>query len=41
MFAVARENGVEDIVLESHRNWVDKDPVKSLEMSALWLKAHV
>jgi hypothetical protein len=25
-------------VLESHKNWIDKDPVKSLELSAKWLK---
>ena len=36
---IAVENGVEAVVLESHKNWIDKDPVKSLEMSAKWLKA--
>ena len=36
---IADENGVEAVVLESHKNWIDKDPVKSLEMSAKWLKA--
>ena len=30
--------GLEGLVLESHKNWIDRDPVKSLEMSALWLK---
>ncbi len=35
---VAVENGVETVVLESHKNWIDKDPVKSLERSADWLK---
>ncbi|MBR7044410.1 MAG: TIM barrel protein [Lachnospiraceae bacterium] len=30
--------GLEGVVLESHKNWIDRDPVKSLEMSALWLK---
>ncbi len=34
---IARENGVEAVVLESHKNWIDRDPVKSLEASALWL----
>ena len=33
------ENGIEAVVLESHRNWIDKDPVKSLELSAQWLNA--
>ena len=34
---LALENGIEAVVLESHKNWVDKDPVKSLELSARWL----
>ena len=36
--AIAVENGIEAIVLESHKNWIDKNPVKSLELSAEWLK---
>ena len=36
--AVALENGIRAVVLESHKNWIDKDPVKSLERSAQWLK---
>ena len=39
--AIAVENGVEAVVLESHRNWIDKDPVKSLETSAVWLNARI
>ncbi len=35
---IALQNGVEAVVLESHKNWIDKDPVKSLEVSAKWLK---
>ena len=35
---IAMENGIKAIVLESHKNWIDKDPVKSLELSANWLK---
>ncbi len=34
---IALESGVEAVVLESHKNWIDKDPVKSLELSAKWL----
>lgn len=34
---IAAANGIEAVVLESHRNWIDKDPVKSLELSARWL----
>lgn len=29
--------GVEAVVLESHRNWIGNDPVRSLELSARWL----
>ena len=38
LWKIAEENGVEAVVLESHKNWIDKDPVKSLELSAKWLK---
>lgn len=40
LWAIAGQNGVQDVILESHKNWVDKDPVKSLERSATWLSAH-
>lgn len=33
--------GVDAVVLESHRNWVDKSPLASAEASAEWLRAHV
>ena len=36
----AKANGIEAVVLESHRNWVDNDPVKSLQVSARWLHGH-
>ena len=36
---IALHNGIEAVVLESHQHWIDKDPVKSLELSAEWLKA--
>lgn len=35
--AIAKENGVEAVILESHRNWIDKSPVKSLQLSATYL----
>ena len=38
---IALENGIEAVVLESHKNWIDKDPVKSLELSAKWLKENI
>ena len=38
---IALENGIEALVLESHKNWIDRDPVKSLELSAKWLKENI
>ena len=35
--AIAVENGIGAVVLESHKNWIDRDPIKSLELSAKWL----
>lgn len=35
--AKAKELGVEAVILESHRNWVDKSPLKSLTRSAEFL----
>ena len=40
LWAIAQQNGVHDVILESHKNWIDKDPIKSLERSALWLAKH-
>ncbi len=39
LLAIACENGVKNIILESHKNWIEKDPVKSMETSAAWLNA--
>ena len=33
--------GVDAVVLETHKNWVEKSPVKSLELSAEFMKEHV
>ena len=38
LYAAAEENGIEAVVLESHKNWIHNDPVNSLELSARWLK---
>lgn len=38
--ALAEQNGVEAVVLESHRNWVDRSPIKSMQHSAAWLNRH-
>ena len=37
LYLAAKANGVRAAVLESHRNWIDKDPLKSIELSAKWL----
>ena len=36
----AKKAGIEAVVLESHRNWVDKSPVKSFQVSAKFLNEH-
>jgi sugar phosphate isomerase/epimerase len=38
LWEISVTNGVQSVVLESHKNWIDKDPVKSLEVSGKWLK---
>ena len=38
---IALANGVDALVLESHKNWIDRDPLKSMELSAKWLKEKV
>ena len=41
MVRIARENGVDAVILESHKNWVDKDPVKSFQVSAEFLNRNL
>ena len=41
LLSAARDCGVRAVVLESHKNWIDKDPLKSLERSAQWLRERV
>ncbi len=36
--AIAIKNGVEGAILETHKNWVDKDSVKSLQVSAEYIQ---
>ncbi len=38
LYEIAASCGAQTVVLESHKNWIDKDPVKSLELSAKWLQ---
>lgn len=37
---LAKKNGIEAVVLETHKNWIDNDPVKSIELSSEFLKTH-
>ena len=37
----ARKTGCDAVILESHRNWIEKSPVKSLQLSAKYLNQHV
>lgn len=38
LFEQAESVNVDAVILESHRNWIGNSPVKSLEMSAGWLR---
>ena len=37
----AKNTGCEAVILESHRNWIDKNPIKSLQLSAQYLNERV
>lgn len=37
----AKAQHVEAVILESHRNWIDKSPVKSLTLSAAFLNQYI
>lgn len=37
----AKEAGVDAVILESHRNWIENDPCKSFEVSAKFLNRYV
>ncbi len=41
MVKVAKDNGVDAVVLESHKNWIDKSPVKSFQLSAEFMNKYV
>jgi len=41
MVKTAKKYGVEAIVLESHKNWIDKSPVKSFQKSAEFMNKYV
>ncbi len=35
---IAKKNGIEGVILETHSNWIDKDPVKSIQKSAGFMR---
>ena len=37
----AKSANCEAVILESHRNWVDKSPIKSFQLSAIYLNERV
>lgn len=41
LMETAKAAGVDAVVLESHRNWVDKSPVKSFQLSAEFMNRHL
>lgn len=36
--AIAIKNGVEGVILETHKNWIDNDPIKSLQVSTEYMQ---
>ena len=41
LMAQAKAAGCEAVILESHRNWIDKNPIKSFQLSAKYLNERV
>lgn len=41
LMAQAKAAGCEAVILESHRNWIEKSPIKSLQFSAKYLNERV
>ena len=37
----AKMSGCEGVILESHRNWIDKSPINSLQLSSKYLNERV
>lgn len=38
---IAKRNGVDAVILESHKNWAEKSPVKSFQLSAEFMNQYV
>ena len=41
LIAQAKNVNVDAVILESHKNWVDNSPLRSLEISAQFLNARI
>ncbi|MBF4473034.1 sugar phosphate isomerase/epimerase family protein [Flavobacterium sp. HJJ] len=41
LIETAKRNGVEAVILETHRNWVDNSPIKSFQRSAEFLNKYL
>ena len=41
MVEQAQKVKVDAVILESHKNWVDNSPLKSMELSAEFLKKYI
>lgn len=41
MAGIAVQNGVDAVVLESHKNWAEKSPVKSFQLSAAFMNKYI
>lgn len=37
---IAKNSGVQGVILESHKNWVDNDPIASVKLSAGFMNSH-
>lgn len=40
LFEIALKKGTKGIILETHKNWIDNDPIKSFQVSAEYLQKH-
>lgn len=41
MVDIAKQNGVDAVVLESHKNWAEKSPITSFQLSAQFMNKYV
>lgn len=41
LVGIAKRNGVDAVILESHKNWAEKSPIKSFQLSAAFMNRYV